>query len=84
MTANQFIEDWMTRNPDDCARLARAALRAYCLDRDMDTSKAFINLEKQPDLQDVDRVIINAIRKTTFMKEAERSRFLWTGCSGMP
>ena len=84
MTANQFIEDWMARHPEECALLARATLRAYCLDRDMDTSKRFINLGKSPDLRDVDRAIVGAIRKTSFMREAGKNESLWAGCSGLP
>lgn len=84
MTAHQFIEDWMIRHPEDCAQIAQAALRAYCVDSDMDTSKMFINLEKHPDLRDVDRLIVNAISNSSFKREVEMNGSLWAGFSGVP
>ena len=57
---------------------------AYCVDRDMDTSKMFINLEKHPDLRDVDRTIVNAIRKSSFKREVEMNQSLWAGFTAEP
>lgn len=84
MTAHQFVEGWIKRNPTDCAAIVRAVLRAYCVDRDMNNPGLFINLEKKPDLADIDGAIVGAIRRTSFVKEAEKVESLWVGCSGLP
>lgn len=71
MTANEFIDSWVAQNPEECRRLARVAIQSYFLDENLDTSDPLINIEKQPDLKDVDRVIVRAIIGTSFLKEAE-------------
>jgi hypothetical protein len=83
MTANEFIENWLACNPEDCQRLARAAIQIYCLDRDWESSEPFINLEKRPDLKDVDRAITNAINETSFIQEAENTESTWSHCVGI-
>ena len=67
MTPTEIIDDWIARNPMESAALARAALHAYCLDRD-DEDDLVINHHKYPDLRDVDRLIVGAIRETSFME----------------
>jgi len=84
MTAKQFINDWIHENPESCAGLAYAVLLAYCLDRDGETSEEFINVKKRPDSRDVDRTIVDAIRKTTFSSDVNNQEFLWAGFTGQP
>ena len=67
MTPTQIIDAWISQNPTESATLARAALHAYCLDRD-DEDELFINHHKYPDLHDVNKLIVEAIRETSFMK----------------
>lgn len=71
MTPNEFIDNWVAQNPEECGWLARAAIQSYFLDENADTTEPFINIEKKPDLRDVDRVIVGAINRTSFLKQAE-------------
>ena len=84
MTAKQFINDWIHANPESCAVLAREVLLAYCIDHDVETSKEFINVEKRPDSRDVDKTIVEAISKTSFLSDVTNQAFLWVGFTGQP
>ena len=68
---DKLINDWVNKNPTECAIIASAVLYAFFNDSDTENGRRIFNFKKEPDLLDVHNEIIEAIRCTTFASETE-------------
>jgi len=71
MNPDQFIADWIAKNPKGCQTLAGAVLYSYFNDSSLDHDDRILTLRKAPDAVDLNSELIDAIRCTDVIDEIE-------------
>jgi len=66
MNPTMFIDKWLQDNPNYSRQIAFAAIKACCVDEDLDTGEECFALESMFDLRDLSDSVSNAIRNTPF------------------
>ena len=71
MNPDQFIADWIARNPKGCQTLAGAVLYSYFNAHSEASDERILSLRKAPDAVDLNSELIDAIRSTDVIDEIE-------------
>jgi hypothetical protein len=71
MNPDDFIADWIEKNPKGCKTLAGAVLYSYFNDLDGDLDQRVLTLRKAPDSDDLNSELIDAIRCTDVIDQIE-------------
>jgi hypothetical protein len=71
MNPDDFIADWIEKNPKGCQTLAGAVLYSYFNDSDDDSDARILTLRKAPDSDDLNSELIDAIRCTDVIDQIE-------------
>lgn len=71
MKPDDFIADWIEKNPKGCQTLAGAVLYSYFNDSDDDSDARILTLRKAPDPDDLNSELIDAIRCTGVIDRIE-------------
>ncbi|GEM_PF-2249034 len=73
MNPDQFIADWIAKNPKGCQTLAGAVLYSYFNDYSEEIEKRVLSLRKAPDAEDLNGELIDAIRCTDVIDKIENT-----------
>jgi hypothetical protein len=71
MNAEEFIADWIKKNPKGCQTLAGAVFYSYFNDSSDETGERILTLRKAPDADDLNSELIDAIRCTDLIDRIE-------------
>lgn len=71
MNPQEFIADWIEKNPEGCQLLAGAVLYSYFDDSRDDSDERVLTLKKAPDSDDLNNELIDAIRGTDVINRIE-------------
>ncbi len=71
MKPDDFIADWIEKNPKGCQTLAGAVLYSYFKDSSSEDDGRILSLRKAPDADDLNSELIDAIRCTNVLDEIE-------------
>jgi hypothetical protein len=66
---DEFIADWIEKNPNGCQTLAGAVLHSYFNDSSEEGINRILSLQKLPDAEDLNNELIDAIRTTDIIDE---------------
>ena len=68
---DEFIADWIEKNPQGCQTLAGAVLYSYFNDTTEEGQDRVLSLQKLPDAEDLNNELIDAIRSTDIIDEIQ-------------
>ncbi len=71
MKPDEFIADWIEKNPKGCQTLAGAVLYSYFNDSSEEGDDRILTLQKLPDAEDLNSELIDAIRSTDIIDEIQ-------------
>jgi hypothetical protein len=71
MDPDNFIAEWISKNPKGCQTLAGAVLYSYFNDYSDDGDGRVLTLKKAPDSDDLNSELIDAIRCTNVIDQIE-------------
>ncbi len=71
MNPEDFIADWIEKNPKGCQILTGAVLYSYFNDASEETGERILSLDKLPDAEDLHHELISAIRRTDLIGRIE-------------
>lgn len=71
MNPDDFIINWIEKNPQGCQTLAGAVLYSYFNDTDEDLDESVLTLRKAPDSDDLNSELVDAIRCTDVIDRIE-------------
>ena len=71
MNPEDFIADWIEKNPKGCQILAGAVLYSYFNEASEESAERILSLGKLPDAEDLNHELISAIRGTDLIERIE-------------